>query len=185
MIKNVKIILLFFIGSLILSGYTRPDIYKIDAAKNAVLHNNLGLEAASEKDYYTAIQEFILAVSLNPNTQSTSIYYNNLGETYMKIGLFKEAQNCFEKAIKQYDLNFLYYKNLIKSFKAQNIIKSKIKFYESGNKKNILNMIVLGLLYIEDGDLSRGITKLDEFSSKEPDLLITGAVKRYLQEIVK
>lgn len=177
-------ILFLFTLAFITSGYTKPDVYKIDAEKNAIIHNNLGLKAVCEQNYYEAVQEFSLAILLNPKTQATAVYYNNLGEIYLKLGNFREAQGCFEKSIKQYNLNFLYYQNLVKSFKAQMIINSKIKAYEYMGDKNPLNMIILGLLYVEKGDVRRGIIKLDEFCMKEPDLLITGAVRNYIKEII-
>ncbi|MEI8128997.1 MAG: tetratricopeptide repeat protein [bacterium] len=182
--KNAVVIVALLSMMFFISGYTRPDVYTIDATKNAIIHNNLGLNALDDNNYYEAVQEFILAIALNPKTQATAVYYNNLGETYMKIGYFKEAQSCFENSIKQYTLNFLYYQNLVKSFKAQKIIGSKIKFYENQNKKNSLNMVLLGLLYIENGDFRRGIIKLDEFCMKEPDLLITSGVRSYLKGII-
>lgn len=176
--------LVLLVATLVVCGYTRPNVYTIDAAKNAVIHNNLGLRAVCDEDYYSAVQEFLLAIALNPKTQATAVYYNNLGEAYMKIGYFQDAQSCFENSIKQYNLNFLYYQNLVKSFKAQKIIKTKIKLYESKGEKNSLNMVLLGLLYIENDDIRRGIIKLDEFCMKEPDLLITSGVRNYLNEIV-
>lgn len=181
--KKIVIMVCLLAISLPLSGYTKPDVYKIDAQKNAVIHNNLGLKAVSEENYYAAIQEFFIAIALNPKTQATAVYYNNLGEAYMKMGYFKNAQNAFEKAIKQYSLNFLYYQNLVKSFKAQKIISAQIKIYQTKSVKNSLDMIILGLLYVENGDLRSGIIKLDEFCMKEPNLLITSAVRDYLQQI--
>lgn len=165
------------------SGYVRPDVYKIDAAKNATLHNNIGLNYVAEKDYYDAIQEFSLAIALNPKSQASAIYYNNLGETYMKIGYYKEAQRCFENSINLYKLNFLLYQNLVKSFKAQKLLSQKIKLYTTKAEQDDLNMVPLGLLYVASGDTRRGIIKLDEFCMKEPDLLITGAVRDYIKEI--
>lgn len=182
--SGMTILSFLLVIAFITSGYMRPDVYTIDAQKNAIIHNNLGLEAIANQSYYEAVQEFSLAILLNPKTQATAVYYNNLGETYMKLGCYREAQGCFEKAIKQYNLNFLYYQNLVKSFKAQNVIKSKTKLYESLSEKNSLNMVILGLLYVESGDKRRGIIKLDEFCMKEPDLLITGAVQNYLKGIV-
>lgn len=181
--KTIQIVFLFFI-LVFSSAYVRPDVYKIDAEKNAVLHNNLGLKAVAGQEYCEAIQEFSLAILLNPRTQATAVYYNNLGEVYMKLGYFRDAQGCFEKAIKQYNLNFLYYQNLISSFKAQNVIAQKIKVYQAKCDKNSLNMILLGLLYVANGDTRRGIIKLDEFCMQEPDLLITGAVRSYINQIL-
>ena len=56
---------------------------------------------------------------------------------------------------------------------------------EYSNNENPLNKIMLGLLYIESGDLKRGVIILDEFTMTEPDLLITPAVKQYIKETVK
>lgn len=184
MIKKLITVFVLLQISLMISGYTKPDTYKIDAAKNAQIHNNLGLQAVSDENYYTAIQEFHIAIALNPRTQATAVYYNNLGEVYMKIGHHKDAQYCFEKSLTQYNLNFLYYQNLVKSFKAQNLVKSKIKYYEQRQEKSKLSMIMLGLLYIENGETKKGIIKLDEFCMSEPDLLITNAVRSYLADIV-
>ena len=43
---------------------------------------------------------------------------------------------------------------------------------------------MLGVLYIENGDLKRGTTILDNFVNSEPDLLITPAIKEYIKETV-
>lgn len=185
MMKKSAVIFFLFIMTFITSGYKKPDVYKIDATKNAAMHNNIGLQEVTEHNYYAAIQEFALAIALNPKTQATAVYFNNLGEVYMKVGLFKYAQDCFEKSITQYNLNFLYYQNLVASFKAQNTINIQIKRYESKKDNNPLNMIMLGLMYAESGNIDGAITKLDEFCMKEPDLLITGAVRNYINELVQ
>lgn len=183
MIKKIATVFCTFLISVFTCAYTRPDVYHIDAQKNAVLHNNLGLQAVAEERYEAAIEEFSIAIALNPKTQATAIYFNNLGETYMKVGYYKEAQQCFEKSMKQYHLNFLFYQNLVNSYKAQGVIPTKIRYYKSIEDKSSLNMIMLGLLYIANGDKRGGIIKLDEFCMREPSLLITGAVRNYLRTI--
>ena len=165
------------------SAYTKPDVYVIDATKNAYTHNNMGLRYMDERCYYAAIQEFKIAISLNPNTQATSVYYKNLGDAYMAINYPNLAKQPYEDAIKQYSLNFQYYQALAKCYKALGLISSKIKEYN--NDSNILNKVMLGLLYIENGNTKRGIIVLDEFASSEPDLLITPAVKFYIKNTVK
>lgn len=184
MMKKVFSILSLFLMMFITVGYQKPDVYVIDAERNAVSHNNKGLEAMDDENFFEAVQEFSLAILLNPKTQATSTYYNNLGQAYMKLGCYKDAQGCFEKSIKQYSLNFLYYQNLVQSFKSQKILKQKIAEYEKKSEKNSLSMIILGLLYVESGDVRRGIIKLDEFCMKEPSLLITPAVRSYIDSLV-
>lgn len=179
--KKIIIVLMFF--AVITSGYKKPDVYVIDASNNAQLHNNRGVEYRNEKCYYAAIQEFKIAISLSPNTQATAVYYTNLGDTYMEIGYPDWAQDAYERALSQYSLNLLYYKNLVKCFKALNIIPAKIQQYSTD--KSPLSKVMLGLLYAENGDLRRAIITLDDFAMSEPDLMITGAVKQELRELVQ
>ena len=180
--KKVLLISLLFL-SILTSGYRKPDVYVIDATKNAYLHNNMGLRYMNEHCYYAAIQEFKIAISLNPNTQATAVYYNNIGDAYMKIGYPDMARQPYEDAVKQYSLNFKYYKDLAKCYKKLGLANTKIKEYT--NDKNVLNKVLLGLLYIENGNLKRGVIILDEFTMSEPDLLVTPAVKQYIKETVK
>ena len=185
--KKILLISLLFL-SILTSGYRKPDVYVIDATKNAYLHNNMGLRymnerCMNERCYYAAIQEFKIAISLNPNTQATAVYYNNIGDAYMKIGYPDMARQPYEDAVKQYSLNFKYYKDLARCYKDLGLVNAKIKEYSSD--KNALNRVMLGLLYIESGNLKRGIIILDEFTMSEPDLLITPAVKQYIKDKVK
>ncbi len=179
--KLLVLSLIFF--SFIASGYRKPDVYEIDATKNGYIHNNRGLLYMREKCYYAAIQEFKIAISLNPDTQATSVYYNNIGDAYMKIGYPDYAQDAYERAINLYSLNFQYYLDLAKCYKARNVIQHQIKQYS--NTDNPLNRIMLGLLYIESGDIKRGIIILDDFAMSEPDLLITRSIKQYIKEKVR
>jgi len=156
----------------------------IDAEMNAAHHNNLGLEYLKEKYYFGAIKEFEIAIGISPNTQAAAVYHNNLGKTYMTIGYPQKAQTHFERALELYPLNFEYYKNLVDSFKEQNILDEKIVYYET-NKKNRLNDIIIGLIYGAKGETRTEITMLDEFCNNEPELLITPAVKKYINNILK
>lgn len=168
--------------AILTSAYKKPDVYEIDAEKNAYVHNNLGLMYVNEKCYYAAIQEYKIAISLNPNTQATAVYYNNLGEVYLIIGYPDYALDCFERALKQFSLNFKYYKNLAKTYKALGTLDAQItKYFDNSNP---LNKVMLGVLYAEKGETRRAITILDEFCMSEPDLIITPSIKNYIKELV-
>ena len=65
------------------SGYRKPETYVIESENNAAMHNNIGLSYMKDYWWYPAIQEFKIAISLSPNVQASSVYYNNLGECYM------------------------------------------------------------------------------------------------------
>lgn len=182
--KKYILILFLILLNLTTSAYSRkPEVFVIDAAKNAYMHNNWGINYLKEHCYYAAIQEFKIAISLSPNTQASSVYYKNLGDAYMEIGYPNMALQPYEDAIKQYGLNLEYYQALVKCYAALGQVKSRIAEYT--NNENPLNRVMLGLLYIESRDLKRGLIILDEFAAIEPDLLITRAVKHYVKEKTK
>ena len=178
-----KFFILFILTVMIFcSAYRKPDRYVIRAEKDAYYHNNVGLNYLKDRVYYAAIQEFKIAISLSPDTQSTAIFKNNLGETYMYIGYPDMAKSCFEDALELYGLNLKYYINLVNCYKELNLVSYKIKEFQSSN--NPYDRIKLGLLYIECGQLRNGINTLDEFTLSNPDLIITFALKQYIKDIV-
>ncbi len=183
--KKILLILTLIIG--IQKGFCAGGTivtYTIDPEKNAYLHNNKGIECASEKDYYCAIEEFKIAISLNPKKQSTAVYFNNLGKTYMTIGYPNLALDCFENALKQYNLNFEYYKNLADCYDKLGMTKQKLKEYGQNAEKNPLNKIMVALLKEKTGDSRRAIIILDNFIHSEKDLLITPAIKNHINSLL-
>lgn len=181
--KKLAIILCLTILTALTSGYNKPDMPVIDGFKNANNHNNLGINYMADKVYYAAIQEFKIAISLNPESQASAVYYNNLGECYMKIGYPNLALDCFERAITLYNLNLNYYINLAKCHIANKQLDKKLEQFKDFS--NPYNQLISGVLYIESGNYQRGIIILDNFTIAEPDLLITPAVKSYIKTSVK
>ena len=180
MIKRLLLVFLVF-TMVFCSGYRKPDKYVIRAEKDAFYHNNLGLNYLKDRIYYAAIQEFKIAISLSPTTQASAIFMNNLGETYNFIGYPDLAIPCFEDAIKLYGLNLKLYLNLIDSYKRQGTVEVKKKQFEQS--KDLYDRIKLGILYIETGEVRRGVNILDDICATEPDLIITQALKQYLKEV--
>jgi tetratricopeptide (TPR) repeat protein len=181
-----KFLILLILFSMTLPAYCAGGTivtYTIDPEKNAYEHNNLGVNYVEEKCYYAAIQEFKIAISLNPRTQATATYFNNLGNVYMTIGYPQLALDCFKNSITQYSLNFEYYQNLVKCYKALNQINKQLEIYKN-KYDSPLDKVMLGLLYEQSGDVKKAIIVLDEFCSREPNLLITPAVKNYIQKLV-
>lgn len=156
--------------------------FKIDASKNAILHNNLGVNYLNRKEYYSAIKEFEIAISINPNTQASSVYYNNLGKTYLKTGYPAMAEKAFNDALKNNPANLEYYQNLVTSYKEQN--KMMLELPKLINDKKPQSKVLGGLILIESGKLEQGINMLDEFCFDEPELILSKGVRAYLQTIV-
>ncbi len=161
-------------------GYAKPDFEVIDSQKNAFRHNNMGLLYVEQGNYFAAVKEFKMAIDLNPGTQATAVYFSNLGKVYYKLEFSKYAIQCYESAIALYPLNVEYYKDLAKSYKQQGTLKSKISKLQKSN--NIFDKVLLGFLYLESGEKTRGIVTLDSFCMSEPDLLITNGVKYYINK---
>lgn len=185
MMKKFFILFLICLMSTPVFATGRTSVtYVIDPEKNAYDHNNKGVNYVEEKCYYAAIQEFKMAISLNPKTQATAVYFNNLGKVYMIIGYPDLALDCFKNALTQYSLNFEYYNNLVQCYAKLNQIPQQLKIYKAKGDKNPLDKIMLGLLYEQTGDKKKAIIILDEFVMSEPNLLITPAVKYHIQELI-
>ena len=120
---------------------------------------------------------------MSPSSQASAVYYNNLGETYNFIGYPDLAEGCFNDAIKLYGLNFKYYLNLVETYDKLNLIDIKIR--ELTSSEDAFDRIKLGLLYIQRRDFRMGVNILDEFCYKEPYLIITPAIKQYIDKIAK
>lgn len=159
--------------------------YVIDPEKNAWEHNNIGINYMEEKCYYAAIQEFKIAISLNPKAQSTAIYLNNLGKAYLTIGYPELALGCFEDALKQYSLNFEFYENLAKCYAQLGKTGEQLKNYQAQIDKNPVARVMVGLLQEQNGNKKQAITTLDDFVMSEPDLIITPAVRKHIKDLVR
>ncbi len=188
MYKMKKILIItsvFLLFSIPVFGAGTIVTYTIDPEKNAYDHNNKGVLYMQEKCYYGAIQEFKIAISLNPKTQATAVYFNNLGKVYMIIGYPELARDCFENAITQYSLNFEYYENLAKCYKQLGKANEKMTAFREKQKENPVAKVMLGLLEEQNGNTRKAITTFDEFVNAEPDLLITPAVRQHIKELVQ
>ena len=183
-----KFILILCIATMALPVFSNPGTivtYTIDPEKNAYDHNNKGVMYVEEKCYYAAIQEFKMAISLNPKTQATAVYFNNLGKVYLTIGYPELALDCFENALTQYSLNFEYYENLAKSYKQLGLVQEKLSKYKQSQKDNPLSKVMVGLLEEQTGNKKKAVITLDEFAMSEPDLIITPAVKKHINYLVE
>lgn len=181
-VKKILLLFLLLISTLYYNVCFADE--QIKAQNNAYRHNNKGLLYLEEKYYYGAIKEFQIAIDLNPNSQAAAVYYVNLGTTYEKIGYFDLAKPCFEKAVRLNILCFDYYLKMVENYKKLGLVSTKLDEYKN-NKSSPLNEIVTGLLYIQNGNITTGITVLDEFCNKEPNLLITTGVKEYIKSLTE
>ncbi|MCD7740204.1 MAG: hypothetical protein LUH11_02525 [Candidatus Gastranaerophilales bacterium] len=179
----LKNILIFFLIFFIIQQSVQCD-ETIKAENNAYIHNNKGLLYLKDNYYYGAIKEFQIAIDLVPNSQASAAYYVNLGTVYEKIGFPDLAKPCYEKAVSINVLCFDYYLKLAQNYKSLEIIDKKISEFQN-KTSSPLNDVMIGLLYIQKGQVSTGITILDDFCSKEPDLLITEGVKNYIDKIIQ
>ena len=177
-----KILSLFILCSCVFCFCASSDT--LDAGKNATLHNNLGINYLKENNYVGAIKEFQIAIQLNPKSQVTATYYYNLGMVYTRLRKYKDAKSCYEMALKINPLYFRYYVDTVKTYKALNILDKELQKHLK-EKGNPLNDLYIGLIYIEQGKKSIGITTLDNFCANEPNLMITDGVRTYLNQMSK
>lgn len=180
--KLLLLICFIFLQQLV---QARIEVVPIDAERNAVKHNNLGVLYMQDRYYYPAIKEFQMAVMLNPDSQAAAVYYANLANCYMKIGYPALAQDTLQRAIKLNPMNLTYYEDLAVVFGRLKILDQKLKFYQKNSAKNPLSLVMVGMILMEQGKHQAGLSKLQEFADTEPDLIITKGVKDYVNKRTK
>jgi len=161
--------------------WSKENIPVVDAEKNANFHNNLGLLYLRDSYYNAAIKEFNIAIAINPNHQTSASYQGNLAKAFMIIGQPAMAQDSLEKAIKLDSMTLLYYIELVDAYKAQKILPQKLLQF-SQDRKDPLSKIMVGLIQIETGQETQGISTLQTFCIQEPDLIITEGVQSYIEQ---
>lgn len=159
--------------------------FNIDAQKNAIDHNNRGVIHMQDRYYAPAIKEFQMAVLLDSDSQASAVYYANLANCYMKIGYPALAQDTLQRAIGLNPMNISYYEDLVMTYHKLNILNQKLKYYQKDSAKNPLSQIIVGMILIKQGKNDAGLAKLQEFVYTEPDLIITGGVKSYINKYSK
>lgn len=171
----------------------------VDAQKNANTHNRRGVNYYREQDYFAALKEFKIAIAINPNSQSTAVYYNNLGKVYLIFGEIQRNKNltradadfsemaktCFERAIMQDCMKFEYYKNLVTSYELLGIAAQKKEFLLKNLKVNPFNAIITAIILAKEGKYDSAIIILSDFAKQNPDLIITDDVKKFIQALHK
>ena len=183
--KNMRLLDKILIGLFVfINTYGAAYAYtELHPENSAYRHNNKGLIYIKENNYYAAAAEFQTAIDLMPNAQGTAAYYVNLASVYEKLGYDEEVKICLERALKLNPLYFDYYKRAAEWYKKAGILNSKIKEYEN-NRRSPLDDVMLGLLYIQKGEISKGVTILDNFCCAEEQLIITEGVRGYINSLV-
>ncbi len=182
--KVITILCLLLFSSGVFAAPGTIVTYTIDPVKNAQDHNNKGIMYVEEKCYYAAIQEFKIAISLNPKTQATAVYFNNLGKVYMTIGYPQLALDCFENALTQYNMNLEYFQNLAQCYAKLGMTQTRLQEYKAASKDNPVSKVMVAILENQLGHKKRAVIILDEFVNSEPNLLITPAIRQYIKDLV-
>ncbi len=169
----------------------------VDAKKAAQFHNNMGTYYFNDKDYFAAIKEYRIAIGINPDSQTTATYFNNLGKVYLLLGeiqvknglplqgwddFSKMAQISFEEAILKDCMKLEYYQNLIKAYKLTGVTTKKKNYFISNRDKNPFNVIPLALILSEEGNLQYANMLLDDFVVQNPDIIISNDLKKIIKQ---
>ncbi len=172
----------------------------IEAQNNAQMHNNLGNYYLKDKDLFAAIKEYRIAIGINPDSQTTATYFNNLGKVYLILGEIQKrnglplqgwddfsimAQVSFEEAIKKDCMKLEYYQNLVKAYELVGITEEKKQYYLNNTKNNPFNVIPAAIILEKQGQLHYANMLLDDFVNENPDIIISKDLKKVIKQNLK
>lgn len=157
--------LLFFQGNKFIYNNIQPST-------NAFEHNNRGVRNFENKYFYEAAQEFKLAISLNPNTPQTAVFYSNLARVYLDLNHYEAGIFCLEQSIKLDETKLSYFKDLVNMYaEKQALIEAKNTYISKiTNKENDYNSyLILGLIHKRMGENLKSINCLEEYQRLKPN----------------
>ena len=184
---KIKKFLFLLICFMFLSGFSyeyNPD--EINAINNAQMHNNLGTLYWRMGKYTMAMNEFKIAIALNPKAPASAAYYNNLGLLYLKFENYALARDCFEHAVEYNPISYEYYKNLIISYEGQGLLDDALVTQLSciaQNSSNSRAYLMAGLICYRQKNKECTIKYLSRFNELEPDYAIVEATKKIIKEM--
>lgn len=184
---KLKFCVLLFLLCFFLQGYKYEyQVPVIDPTNNAANHNSQGIMYMDMGYYSTAMSEFKIAISLNPDSPASAAYYNNLGMLYLKFNMLNEAQECFKKAISLNHVFLEYHTNLIKTYEKSGVLSSKLNEalnQISTDNKNSEAYFMAGLIYAQMGQNEQAIKHLKRFATLEKNQVLARGIKQKISEL--
>ncbi len=181
-----KVRILKVVSIILLSILCQGNSFIINPTKNAVWHNEKGLNYLELNDYASAIQEFQLAIILNPNSEISAVFNNNLGLTLYELGDYGSAEKYFKKSI-ELSPNFLeYYDNFINTYRQRQLLDKLIAEYEKKiqqNQNDFYAFLMLGLIHKNHRDKELAEQYLYKCIKMAPYLELTGQLKKMVKEL--
>lgn len=184
MIKR-SLVFLFIWVFLSLQNAQSVEKYVIDARKNAVMHNNMGVTYEKERSYYAALKEYKIAISLDPNSSATASYYNNLGGVYIKLKYYNWAEYSYKSAVLINPLFIEYYLNLTKTYKLSKTLDKQLSAWKKLSPKDDMypfKDVMIGFIYFQKGAYLQTKNHFNNFISKEPELIFSKSLKKFLDD---
>lgn len=160
----------------------------INPLNDAITHNQKGLSYLERGYPLHAIDEYKLAIMLNPNSFLSASIYNNLGQAYEKINQYNYAIVSYQNAIKINPDFSVYYKNLVDAYNYKKILNKAQKDYETIleiNPEDAEATFILGLIYMKQNNSPKAITTFENYIKLQPNRDLTNAAKKYIFDLKK
>lgn len=155
---------------------------RIDAAKNARGHSNMGNIYFDEKKYPSALKEYEIAYNLSHKSQASGVYLYNISRCYFALGQYELAKNAVLGAIQKDCINLTYYQMLTDCYIKLNLENEELKKHIA-DEKNPYNRIIVGLIYMKTNRKMQARATFDDFISLYPDMIITDDIRLLLEKI--
>jgi tetratricopeptide (TPR) repeat protein len=154
-----------------------------DLQDNVIQHARKGEMLNSQQRYDEALEEFKIALRLNPYSSLSASLYNNLGVSFMQLRNYPLALSSFQRAIRIQPHFELYYKNLIQTYQESGALSAAktalIRILEL-NPKDAEAWYLLGLAYERTGDLKEAKDAFSIFLELEPNSRLAAAARTHL-----
>lgn len=183
--KKLMIVPILFMAICLQGSYVGEPLNPLFNSKT---HNSRALWYAKWKHYYPAIEEYKMAIGLNPESGASAAYYSNLGQIYQELGRPDWTITCVENAIKLNPICMYYYERLVDAYESAKKLDEKEKVLLDATKndfENSYNWLILGLIQDKKNDYKGAKKSYNNYILLEPKIVLLSAVKNKLNEVRK
>ncbi len=154
-----------------------------DFEDNVIAHARKGELLMGRRRYAEAIEEFRIALRLNPYSSLSAAVYNNLGISYLQLRNYPLALTSFQRAIRIQPNFELYYKNLIRTYQEQGSLsaaRGHLGSIVALNPEDAEAWYLLGLAHERAGALKEAKDAFSRFSELQPHSRLAPAARNRL-----
>lgn len=154
-----------------------------DQGENAIEHQKMGIILLEQGRIDESLDEFKLALALNPSSTLAAALYDNVGIAYQRQGFYGPACQSFVEAIRMRPQFEVYYLHLVETYdKSQTLTRARQMFQKilTLNPMDAEGWYLMGLMNEKAGQPTDAREDFIKFLQLQPYSQLAQAAEKHL-----